>query len=84
MILMKHIISFCSTAFVLISGLTPTWGQRSTLNIFQQQQEAFLQQWNNSNNAAGLLLDRPSVHSFLEAGYSHAEGSYHRPQEAAE
>jgi len=83
MSLMKHIIYFCSIAFALIGGFTPAWGQHSTLNIFQQQQEAFLRQWNSSNNAAGLLLDRPTVQSFLEAGYSHAEGSYHRPQEAA-
>ncbi|WP_293933607.1 DUF6850 family outer membrane beta-barrel protein [Sphingobacterium sp. UBA6645] len=58
----------------------PSLGQEGNHSIIEQEQEIEYLQWEHSQNAAGLQLDKPKQHSSLAAGYKKTDGNFRRPQ----
>lgn len=72
-------IKYC-TFIVLLASTGLSFGQENPKNVLEMDLETSLYQWNKSNNAAGLLIDQPSKHSRLSAGYSAVSGNLKMPQ----
>lgn len=77
---MKIKFTTYSTLAVALMLSTIVQAQQQSQSIIEQELEVKLLQWNRSQNAAGLLLDKPSQNSNLEAGYSGQNGNFTQPQ----
>lgn len=76
----KTFLPYSSALSVILMISLTAKAQENNKNIIEQEFETKLLQWNNSKNAAGLLLEKPSQNSNIEAGYSNSNGNFKQPQ----
>jgi len=76
----KSILQYSALPMILMVLSLTVQAQEKNKSIIEQEFESKLLQWNNSKNAAGILLDKPTQNSSIEAGYNSTNGKFKQPQ----
>lgn len=79
---MKSIISSAECAILLLFVSPVVWAEGESSKTPAAYEVCTIGElWQQSTNAAGLLIDDPFQRSTLDAGYNNYQGSFHRPQQ---